>query len=184
MYQEKSGKPGGDAFWAILLQAHLVTLPVQKTWRGELMRRQVTDGVHLIVRERPRVQFLLRPRRRRAHLPVDFGEKLSLQSYSWLPDGIFSNQIWVNFEGPCNGKCRHNLRPFGPFCRKLVYFVAIWSILQKFGIFCGHLVDYFPVLVCCTDKNLANPATYSSISREALLTNDFLGLIISIMYLY
>jgi hypothetical protein len=40
------------------------------------------------------------------------------------------------------------LRPFGIFCGHLVYFVAIWYILWLFGIF-------FPVLVCFTNKNLA-----------------------------
>jgi hypothetical protein len=44
----------------------------------------------------------------------------------------------------------------------LVYNVAIWNILQpfvtsfgRFGIFCGHLVIFSPLLVCCTEKNLA-----------------------------
>jgi hypothetical protein len=37
---------------------------------------------------------------------------------------------------------------FGIFCGRLVYFVAIWYILWLFGIF-------FPVLVHCTDENLA-----------------------------
>jgi hypothetical protein len=43
----------------------------------------------------------------------------------------------------------------------LIYFMAIWNILQTFGIFYGHLVHFaviwyfFPVLVCCTEKNLA-----------------------------
>jgi hypothetical protein len=40
-------------------------------------------------------------------------------------------------------------------------FMDIWSILQPFVIFYGHLVYFvvswyiFPVLVCCTKKNLA-----------------------------
>jgi hypothetical protein len=39
--------------------------------------------------------------------------------------------------------------------------MVIWSILQPFGIFCGHLVFFchlyyiFPVLVGCKKKNLA-----------------------------
>jgi hypothetical protein len=44
-----------------------------------------------------------------------------------LPDGLFSNQkipIWVNFGGSSNGM--------------LVYFMAIWSILGPFDIFCDH----------------------------------------------
>jgi hypothetical protein len=43
----------------------------------------------------------------------------------------------------------------------LVYIKAIWSILRHFGIFGVNLVNImviwyiFPVLVCCTKKNLA-----------------------------
>jgi hypothetical protein len=37
----------------------------------------------------------------------------------------------------------------------LVYFMAIWYILWPFGIFYGYLVYIFPILVCCTKKNLA-----------------------------
>jgi hypothetical protein len=43
----------------------------------------------------------------------------------------------------------------------LVYFMVIWSILWSFGLLCGRLVYFvvvwniFPVLVCCTKKNLA-----------------------------
>jgi hypothetical protein len=38
----------------------------------------------------------------------------------------------------------------------LVHFMAILAFLRPFdlGIFCVHLV-FFPVLVCCTKKNLA-----------------------------
>jgi hypothetical protein len=45
--------------------------------------------------------------------------------------------------------------------KMLVYFVAIWYIVRLFGILEGYLVYftviliYFPVLVCCTKKNLA-----------------------------
>jgi hypothetical protein len=35
------------------------------------------------------------------------------------------------------------LLPFG-------LFTQIWYILWSFGIFCGHLVYFFPLLVCCT----------------------------------
>jgi hypothetical protein len=40
-------------------------------------------------------------------------------------------------------------------------FMTIWSILRPIGIFYGHFVHFvvvwyiFPVLVCCTKKNLA-----------------------------
>jgi hypothetical protein len=43
----------------------------------------------------------------------------------------------------------------------LVYFMSIWYILQTFAIFYGHLVYFlviwyiFPILVCCSKKNLA-----------------------------
>jgi hypothetical protein len=37
----------------------------------------------------------------------------------------------------------------GIFYRHLVYFTAIWYTLWTFGMF-------FPVLVCCTKKNLAS----------------------------
>jgi hypothetical protein len=43
-----------------------------------------------------------------------------------------------------------------------IYFMAIWNILQTFGVFYDHLVVHFvfiwyifPVLVSCTKKNLA-----------------------------
>jgi hypothetical protein len=63
-----------------------------------------------------------------------------------LPDGIVSSQkipIWVNFGGSCNGRCWYILWTFGLFCSHLVYFMVIWYI--------------FPVLLCCTKKNLATP---------------------------
>jgi hypothetical protein len=43
----------------------------------------------------------------------------------------------------------------------MVYFMAIWYIILPFRIFCGNLVYFifiwyiFPILVCCTKKNLA-----------------------------
>jgi hypothetical protein len=50
----------------------------------------------------------------------------------------------------------------GELGKMLVYFMAFWSILLPFGKFCGHLVNFnwtfwyiFPVLVCCSKKNLA-----------------------------
>jgi hypothetical protein len=57
----------------------------------------------------------------------------------------------------------HNLGKFWRVLRWkiLVYFMAIWSILRLFGIFLAvcHILGlfgiYFPVLVCCTTKNLA-----------------------------
>jgi hypothetical protein len=46
--------------------------------------------------------------------------------------------------------------------KMLIYFTAIWNILQTFGIIYDHLVHlvlifvYFPVWVSCTKKNLAS----------------------------
>jgi hypothetical protein len=73
--------------------------------------------------------------------------------------------IWINFGGPCDGRCWYILWPFGLFYGHLsilygllVYFMAIWSILwssvniiRPFGIFYGN----FPVLVSFSKKNLA-----------------------------
>jgi hypothetical protein len=48
--------------------------------------------------------------------------------------------------------------------KMLIYFEAIWNILQTFGIFYGHLLhfvfiwSFFPVLVSCTKNNLATLA--------------------------
>jgi hypothetical protein len=51
------------------------------------------------------------------------------------------------------------LRPFGIFCGILEYFMVIWYILWQFGIFYGHFGMFFPVLLCCTQKNLATPGS-------------------------
>jgi hypothetical protein len=59
---------------------------------------------------------------------------------------------------------------FGKFWRALdwkmfLYFVAIWNILCRFGIFYEHLVRFvfiwylFPILVSCTNKHLATLVT-------------------------
>jgi hypothetical protein len=42
----------------------------------------------------------------------------------------------------------------GIFYDSLVYFTAIGNILWPFGIFCGNLVYFPPVLVFWTMKNL------------------------------
>jgi hypothetical protein len=82
----------------------------------------------------------------------DFFHNLTLSRWSraGLPDGIFYSQ-------------NPNLCIFWRVIqwKMLVYFMAIWSILQPFGIFCffGYILWWFrifpPVLVCCTKKNLA-----------------------------
>jgi hypothetical protein len=60
-----------------------------------------------------------------------------------LPDGIFSNRKSQFFqtENP-------NLDKFGRVLqwKELVYFIAIWPILQHFGKFCGHLVHFMVFL--------------------------------------
>jgi apolipoprotein N-acyltransferase len=62
----------------------------------------------------------------------------------------FSNQksqCGLNSEGSCNGRC-------WLFCGHLVYITAIWYILLPLVYF--MVIWYiFPVLVCCTKKNLA-----------------------------
>jgi hypothetical protein len=56
-------------------------------------------------------------------------------------------------------------------CKMLVYFMAIWSIRRSFGLVCGNFVYFmvfsyiFPVLVCCTKKNLATLATKCKIKH-------------------
>jgi hypothetical protein len=57
------------------------------------------------------------------------------------------------------------LQPISVFYNQLVYFTTHWCILQPIGVFYNHLVYFttiwyilwciFPVLVCCTKKNLA-----------------------------
>jgi hypothetical protein len=63
-------------------------------------------------------------------------------------------QIWVNFGGPWNGKCCHNLWntiwPFGTFYEHLGHFMTIWYILCSFG-------TLFPVLVSFTKEKSGIP---------------------------
>jgi hypothetical protein len=65
---------------------------------------------------------------------------------------IFKPKIstWVNLGGYCNGRCLYIICLFGLFWGHFVYFGAIWYISWPFGTFS-------PVLVCCTNKNLATP---------------------------
>jgi hypothetical protein len=56
--------------------------------------------------------------------------------------------ILVNLGGSCNGSCWCIILPVGLFYDYFVYFAFIWSILRLYGLF-------FPVLVCCTKKNMA-----------------------------
>jgi hypothetical protein len=67
----------------------------------------------------------------------------------------------------------------------LVYYMAMWSILWLFNIFCGHLVYFmviwyiFPVLVCCTTKNLATLCfcVYKFTCASSTLIRHFVPLI-------
>jgi hypothetical protein len=63
------------------------------------------------------------------------------------------------------------------FKGNLVYFKAFWYILLSLGgIFCYHLLYlwlfgiFFPVLVCCTKKNLA-----TLVRKVVLVTNGSCG---------
>jgi hypothetical protein len=72
----------------------------------------------------------------------------------------------------------HNLGKFwsGLYWKILIYFRAIWNILQAFGILYDHLVHFvfirylFPVLVLCTKKSLATPGR-----RSRRIKNAFFG---------
>jgi hypothetical protein len=64
-------------------------------------------------------------------------------------------QIWVNFGGPWNGKCWHNLWPFG----------IPWFTLRPFGIFSVPFAYFPPELVFCTKKNLATLVFSQSLSQ-------------------
>jgi hypothetical protein len=57
--------------------------------------------------------------------------------------------IWVNFVGPR----LENVYIFYIFY--LEYLRDIWDILWQVDTFCVHLVHFFPVLVSCTEKNVA-----------------------------
>jgi hypothetical protein len=61
--------------------------------------------------------------------------------------------------------------------KMLVCFIVICFILRPFGIFYGHLVYIFPVLVCCTIKNLATLVSGSGNGRTlGLLRPPSLGI--------
>jgi hypothetical protein len=59
--------------------------------------------------------------------------------------------IWVKFGRACNRRCI--LWSFGLFYGQKVYFMDLWYVLWSFGIFS-------PVLVRCTEKNLATLLLY------------------------
>jgi hypothetical protein len=67
-------------------------------------------------------------------------------------------QIWVNFRGPCNGRCWYIVCTLGPFYGLLLYFMDIWysswkfGIFSRFGILCeeksGNPGHHFVTLLC------------------------------------
>jgi hypothetical protein len=67
------------------------------------------------------------------------------------------------------------------YWKMLMYFMAIWNILQTFGIFydqlifCLHLV-LFPVLVACTKKSLATLVSLSLTEASQALIQSFFRL--------
>jgi hypothetical protein len=68
-------------------------------------------------------------------------------------------QIWVKFGRPCNGRCWY-------FYGHFVYFLAEWYILGQFGTF-------FPILVCCTEKNLATLGSMASRGQRSSICNVY-----------
>jgi hypothetical protein len=69
------------------------------------------------------------------------------ENQTGLPDLVPKIPIWVNLRWP------RRTKNIDMFYGTLEYFMAIWYFLWSFGIFCGHLVYIFLVLVCFTKKN-------------------------------
>jgi hypothetical protein len=74
----------------------------------------------------------------------------------------------------------------GIFYGDLLYFTAIWYILRPFVIFYGHLLFFyghlvyfwrfgifFPVLVCCTETNLATLISARSVAELPQMLKKF-----------
>jgi hypothetical protein len=84
--------------------------------------------------------------------------------HAWLPDGLFSNQ-------------NPNLGKFWIVLQWNI-FLDLWSIELPFRTFYGYLVYfevilvYFPVLVCCANKNLAT--LLSPLSNSGKVLGGFL----------
>jgi hypothetical protein len=76
------------------------------------------------------------------------GGMLPRECASGLPDGLFLDQ-----------KLGQSWRVMQ--WKMLEYFIDIWTVLRLFGLVYGHLENlgkfgaFFPVLVCCIEKNLA-----------------------------
>jgi hypothetical protein len=73
-----------------------------------------------------------------------------------LGTGVASSYSWVNFGVSCNERCRVNLKAISSILMHIWYMLWTFGIFcSHFGIFCSHFGIFFPVLVCCTKKNLA-----------------------------
>jgi hypothetical protein len=48
----------------------------------------------------------------------------------------------------------------------LEYFSVIWYNLRHFGLVCGQLVYFFPVLVCLDQEKSVNPGTLDKRSEH------------------
>jgi hypothetical protein len=63
------------------------------------------------------------------------------------------------------------MKDVGIFYGHLVYFKAILYILWQLGKIGGYLPSiFFPVLVCCTKKNVATPGRYALCNYTALFS--------------
>jgi hypothetical protein len=89
------------------------------------------------------------------------GASCTLRPGAGLPDGMFSN------ENPKLGKFWRVLQ-----WKILAYFMSLWYILRLIGMFYCYLVYFmviwyiFPVLVCCSKKNLSTLARSQTYGRE------------------
>jgi hypothetical protein len=83
-----------------------------------------------------------------------FWSKLFVNEGSWLKKGC--QMVYFLTKNPDLGKLSRGLQ-----WMRLVYFIAIWSIIRTFGIIYGHLfiffgeLVHFPVLVSINKWNLA-----------------------------
>jgi hypothetical protein len=84
------------------------------------------------------------------------------------------SQFWANFGGSCNGRCWYIWWPNGPIYGHLVYFVAILEYLMVIYVVYFVVIWYiFPLLVCCTKKNLATSYEYIYVYMYIFVWNEF-----------
>jgi hypothetical protein len=74
-----------------------------------------------------------------------------------LPDGVFSNLIWLHFGGSWNRICWYILCPFGIFHVHLVYFMSIWYILCPFGTYFLSSLGIFLLFWCVALRKIWQP---------------------------